>query len=235
MSSDEPDKAGYIYVLVNSAMPDLVKIGLTRGTTKARAEDLSRGTGIPTPFVVVYDELVADCRATEKRLHEDFSYCRENVRREFFRVAPKKVIDALQALSRNSTLLDEEPVRINILPAFDARCRRWLRRDLIGLSYLQTSTLCILETIIQQSYKLADTEVTRTVLDFIRDDDGSTFSPKLDPQENARKMVSMDSYSLINCFNIIDPEVAKWIDEQHRYHDYAPFSSQLPRPHWHRA
>lgn len=139
MAADEANKAGYVYILVNSSLPGLVKIGLTRGTTKRRAAELSHHTGIPTPFVITYEQLVADCSAVEKSLHERFANSRESARREFFRITPKEAIDGLQRAARFSPFVDDEDVtRIDVLPIFDARCRRWLRRDLVGLSYLQT-------------------------------------------------------------------------------------------------
>lgn len=228
--TDEPEQtAGYVYILVNSSVPDLVKIGLTRGTSKARASDLSRNTGVPTPFVVAYDELVADCVEVEKRLHEKFSHQRVNGRREFFHVTAKEAIDALQKIARFSPFLDDEEVtRINVLSAFDARCRRWLRRDLVGLGYLQTATTCALETVRQESFASSDLKVDRVDLDFIGSGGRPTFDPARDPEENARILLEMDSYSLIMCFDFIEHEVAMWIDEEYRECGRIPFISRQP-------
>lgn len=225
----ERDTAGYIYILVNSSMPELVKIGLTRGTTKARANDLSRGTGIPTPFVVAYEELVADCRAVEKKMHDIFATRRESSRREFFRISPKEAIDALQRTSRNFPFMDESEItRINLLPAFDARCRRWLRRDLLGLNYLQTSTMCAIEWEVQESFRLVDTKIDRVALDFIYSEE-PTFTPSRTPEENARIFLGLDTYTLIMCFDFIDHEVAEWIDKEYRHEGRVPFSARTPR------
>ncbi|MEN9595630.1 MAG: hypothetical protein RL236_64, partial [Pseudomonadota bacterium] len=60
---------GYIYVLANSAMPDLVKVGKTTRTPAERAAELSKVTGVPTPFIVVYEQLVDDCTAAEEFVH----------------------------------------------------------------------------------------------------------------------------------------------------------------------
>ncbi|GEB51950.1 GIY-YIG nuclease family protein [Streptomyces cacaoi] len=215
MTVDDANKAGYIYILVNSSLPNLVKIGLTRGPTKRRAADLSRSSGIPTPFVIAYDELVADCATVEKWLHEKFAAFRENERREFFRITPKEAIDGLQKAARFSPFIDDEDmVRIDVLPIFDARCRRWLRKDLVGLSYLQTRTLCALEMATQEDFRESDFKVVRENLDFISDSRDLLFRPEVEPEENARRLVAMDSYSLIMCFDFIDREVGIWLNEQ---------------------
>lgn len=85
---------GYIYVLANSAMPDLVKVGKTTRTPAERAAELSKVTGVPTPFIVVYEQLVEDCTAAEEFVHtmlQQKGY-RESDNREFFRASPNEVI-----------------------------------------------------------------------------------------------------------------------------------------------
>ena len=85
---------GYIYVLANSAMPDLVKVGKTTRTPAERAAELSKVTGVPTPFIVVYEQLVDDCTAAEEFVHtmlQQKGY-RESDNREFFRASPNEVI-----------------------------------------------------------------------------------------------------------------------------------------------
>ncbi|WP_420540706.1 GIY-YIG nuclease family protein [Nonomuraea roseoviolacea] len=78
------ERAGFVYILINPSFPDMVKIGLTRNLSGNRASQLSRHSGVPTDFIVIYDELVADCGAVERRLHKRFANQRVNDRREFF-------------------------------------------------------------------------------------------------------------------------------------------------------
>ena len=80
---------GFIYVLVNSSMPDLVKVGLTTRKPCDRAIELSGVTGVPTPFIVVYETQVNDCSAAEKFVHELLSTkgYRVSEAREFFKAA----------------------------------------------------------------------------------------------------------------------------------------------------
>ena len=88
---------GSVYVLANSAMPGLVKVGKTQRSATERAQELSNETGIPTPFIVVYEQLFEDCDAAEKYVHTvlDRTGIRESSNREFFRATPKEVIEAL--------------------------------------------------------------------------------------------------------------------------------------------
>lgn len=60
---------GYIYILTNRSMPNLVKIGKTHRSPDERTDELSRATGIATPFDVVYYECFEDCDKTEKLIH----------------------------------------------------------------------------------------------------------------------------------------------------------------------
>lgn len=141
-----------------------------------------------------------------------------NPRREYFRVTAKEAIDALQKEARHSPFTgDQEVTRVNVLPQFDARCRRWLRRDLVGLHYLQTASTCALETVRQESFARSDLRIERTDLDLIWNHDEPTFDPKRRPEQNARLLVELDSYMLIMCFDFIDEEAAKWIERM--YHD----------------
>ena len=53
-------------------------------------------TGVPTEFIVVWDELVSDCQEVERRLHERSSEYRVNRAREFFRIPVREAVRALQ-------------------------------------------------------------------------------------------------------------------------------------------
>lgn len=90
---------GYVYVLVNSSFPDLVKIGKTTKDPAVRAREL-RLTGVPTPFVVAYSVYVSDCGALEKSIHDELDKLRHSGDREFFTIDAKSAIDTLIERSR---------------------------------------------------------------------------------------------------------------------------------------
>lgn len=94
------ERAGYVYVLGNPAMPGLLKIGRTFDKPEGRARELSGATVAAQPFNVVYYRRFHDCVAAEVACHrvlEDRGL-RENARREFFRCDAKEAIDLIIAL-----------------------------------------------------------------------------------------------------------------------------------------
>lgn len=96
---------GYIYVLANSAMPNMVKVGKTSRQPSLRAQELSNVTGVPTPFIVVYERQFNDCDSAESFLHELLSIkgYRISANREFFNAPVNEVIEAvLQAIPYDS-------------------------------------------------------------------------------------------------------------------------------------
>jgi len=82
-----------IYVLVNEAMPGLVKIGCT-SNLRMRMDDLYT-TGVPLPFDCFFAAEVEDARALEKKLHFIFEGERVNPGREYFRTDPERVVRAI--------------------------------------------------------------------------------------------------------------------------------------------
>jgi hypothetical protein len=89
--------AGWLYVLVNSSMPGLVKVGKTVRDPDQRANELSGVTGVATPFVVAFDLHFADCDSAEKFVHIQLTRrgLRENESREFFRIRVSEVVNIL--------------------------------------------------------------------------------------------------------------------------------------------
>lgn len=88
--------SGYLYLLMNSSMPGLFKIGKTTRTTDQRIKELDSATGVPTPFVLIYEVFVVDCHQAEKFVHEKLDRYRNSEKREFFKLASSTAIDAMQ-------------------------------------------------------------------------------------------------------------------------------------------
>lgn len=93
-------KNGYIYVLANSSMPGLVKVGMTSRPPDDRAQELSGATGVPTQFIVVYEQYVADCSAAESFVHTTLERkgFRVSENREFFSAPVKEVVNAILSI-----------------------------------------------------------------------------------------------------------------------------------------
>ncbi|MEQ1484907.1 GIY-YIG nuclease family protein [Methyloglobulus sp.] len=108
-----------VYVLANSAMPGLVKIGYTtQDDANSRIAQLYT-TGVPVPFELKYACKVQNAEEVEKALHIAFSPHRINPKREFFKIDPEQAIailkllhteDATSEIERQPTTLDQESV-----------------------------------------------------------------------------------------------------------------------------
>jgi hypothetical protein len=85
---------GYLYVLVNSSMPGLVKVGKTNRSPTDRAGELSGVTGVPTPFVVAFEQFFEHCDAAEDFVHTELEHMnyRMSPNREFFNAPVNSVI-----------------------------------------------------------------------------------------------------------------------------------------------
>lgn len=104
-------KPGRIYILRNPLHQDaLVKIGYTQGASEERSSDLSKPTGVPYPFEVMYEEDVADCELAERLIHQSLFSYRSNPRREFFQLPLKLAVRTVFeiCLRVNSELIAEK-------------------------------------------------------------------------------------------------------------------------------
>lgn len=90
---------GIVYVLTNEAMPGYVKIGKTTNSVDQRVLELSRSSAVPLPFECYYAARVSDVNRVEEAFHDAFGDHRINPRREFFNIAPERVIAVLKLLA----------------------------------------------------------------------------------------------------------------------------------------
>lgn len=75
---------GFVYVLGNDKMPGVYKVGCTERSPRERCAELSRPTGVPVPFDVLFYIEVRDFQAVEKRMHSYLAAHRISAEREFF-------------------------------------------------------------------------------------------------------------------------------------------------------
>jgi len=113
---------GYIYILSNSAMPGLLKIGYTtKDQVKERAQELSAATGVPEPFQIEYYCLTRNVEEVENKTHQYFSSHRVKGK-EFFN------LDAQEAVKFVDTLVqDVKPDRFCRITLQPVSQQRWLR------------------------------------------------------------------------------------------------------------
>ena len=86
-----------VYVLTNSAMTGLVKIGITTDDVEKRIKELYT-SGVPFPFNVAYAAKVNDAKKVEKALHQAFDDMRPNKNREFFKIKPEQAVVIIKLL-----------------------------------------------------------------------------------------------------------------------------------------
>ena len=76
---------GFVYVMSNPAMPNLLKLGITdTDPTVRRAKQMSASTSIPAAFVVEYFAQVKNRRKVETRVFKKLKKYRYSMRKEFF-------------------------------------------------------------------------------------------------------------------------------------------------------
>jgi hypothetical protein len=88
----------HVYILESISMPDMVKIGYTKNNPEDRANQLSKSTGVPTPFNVVYSYSCFNGERIEKAVHKHFRKQRVNSQREFFYVNVDEAIKIIESL-----------------------------------------------------------------------------------------------------------------------------------------
>ena len=87
-----------VYILESESMPDMIKIGYTKGDPIDRAYALSKSTGVPTPFNVVYSYSCFNGERIEKAVHKHFRKQRVNKQREFFYVDIDEAAQIIESL-----------------------------------------------------------------------------------------------------------------------------------------
>lgn len=208
--------AGFVYIIINPAMRGLVKIGLTERTPKARAKEL-RGTGVPDDFVVVYDELVTDCEAVERRLHQRFDDYRYQPNREFFQIPVREAIRGLMDES-DGFIVPRIGANsgVEILPDLKKKYPFYLKPDFHSVKIVHRDGVVYLESVRYRHAGLRDEVVERTDLAFISDGDREMFLASRTPEDSARLFVhQLDEYSMIHCTDLFTHEACEQIALKH--------------------
>ncbi|WP_250658081.1 GIY-YIG nuclease family protein [Alkalimarinus coralli] len=87
---------GYVYILSNPSIPELLKIGYTTTSLKQRIQELSSSTGVAEPFHLEgYCESV-DPVDDERVIHQQLDSYRYSKNREFFKISVLKASRTLE-------------------------------------------------------------------------------------------------------------------------------------------
>lgn len=137
---------GFVYILLNPAFPSLIKIGETERDSVTRALELSRQTGVPADYIVLYDELVSDCKKVESILHEQFAAYRSKRNKEFFSLPAKEAIKSLQFVSSKFQVpLSTPSLTSDLLPHFKRYFSAYLDSSIKSINLVLLPSVCFLE------------------------------------------------------------------------------------------
>lgn len=92
---------GWVYIIANKSLPNLLKIGFSTKDPIIRAQEFN-GTGIPYDFQVLYDAIVINPREVEQRVHKHLAINREN--KEWFRIDLENAISAIRFIANDIIL-----------------------------------------------------------------------------------------------------------------------------------
>jgi DNA-directed RNA polymerase subunit RPC12/RpoP len=99
---------GYVYILSNPCMPNLVKIGFTTRNIYERISELNSSSGVPEPFVIEATFCSINPKKDEQIIHAELNKNRTNKNREFFQFEP------LDAISKVVKILEKQPDYIGV-------------------------------------------------------------------------------------------------------------------------
>lgn len=92
---------GWVYIISNPAMPDLIKVGYSTKDPELRARELNN-TGAPHAYIVEYEMLIEDPFKIEQQTHKALTCFREN--REWFRCSCEEAIVAIQRVAEGRAI-----------------------------------------------------------------------------------------------------------------------------------
>jgi ribosomal protein S27AE len=96
---------GFIYLLSNEFMPDLLKIGYCTRTVEERVKELNSQTGVPNPFTVEAYFGSNKPEEDEKNIHKELENYRIQ-KKEFFKISSTEAIENI------ARMLDSKPIYV---------------------------------------------------------------------------------------------------------------------------
>lgn len=217
--SEQEMNAGYVYILVNSSMPGVIKVGRTLRDTRARARELST-SGVPTPFQVAFELFSEDHATLEARVHTELADFRVSPNREFFRYPLDRAIALLQRFNSPPKDSESQFAAEDITVALKTKYPGYLRPEIVAVRIVQVPNRVWLEVAEEEEVAgyLKDQRVRRTDLAFIVDTDELYFRPQDDVQLNASKFVGeFHPYSIIMTTDLFTEQAC---DEVSRLHNH---------------
>lgn len=94
---------GWVYIITNKSMPNLLNIGFSNNDPALKVEELNNSE-IPHPYVVEYDALLNEPKETAQKIQAILSYCHEN--KGWFRCEVAKAIIAIRQAAAGSIIVE---------------------------------------------------------------------------------------------------------------------------------
>lgn len=85
-----------VYVLQNPAFPDMLKIGYTTKPAEVRSHQISRSTGVPLEFEILFQYKCFKGERIEKEVHKLLKSKRVNNKKEFFYISLDEAISIIE-------------------------------------------------------------------------------------------------------------------------------------------
>jgi hypothetical protein len=208
------ENVGHVYVMLNPAMPGVVKIGRTRNQTKARAKQLY-STGVPKEFIVLWQEVVHHSDKVEEKVHDRFKHLRVNPKREFFKVEPQQAIRALMEVARPYFFdLSEKSRRIPITVELRTKLGADMRPDIVAVNLAEAELGGMFLEVVRNP---SDRKNKKQLIDYVDLDvlgDGFTFRQSLDVV--AEKIVGLDPLSIAMVTDLLTNDAGRrlWDESQ---------------------
>lgn len=141
---------GYVYILRNTHIQKLVKVGFTDRDPNKRAAELSANTGVPGRFEIVHSWLVADAAGIERRIHLELA--RYHRTGEFFELSSGKAKSTIAAALQKWGAIDSnglsfEGKRIAQQELANAEERKRIQRHAQDVSDFEASMRSIVDEI----------------------------------------------------------------------------------------
>lgn len=108
-------REGYVYILSNPSMPNLVKIGYTTRDIDQRIFELSSATGVPEYFKLEYKYFSTSPNSLERQIHQCLSSYRGSENREFFSCSPSEAVELIRVkidIIPDGYVIDKPPIAI---------------------------------------------------------------------------------------------------------------------------
>ncbi len=94
---------GWVYIITNKSMPNLLNIGFSNNDPVLKSEELNKSE-IPHPYIVEYDALVNEPKEIAQKIQAILSHCHEN--KGWFRSDVPKAIIAIRQAAADSIIVE---------------------------------------------------------------------------------------------------------------------------------